>query len=272
MTREISATGCKFLYLLGNHETTGVYGSAINALQVLDGDPVLCVTKPVVWNDFVLMPYFDRAEDFVKVARSFSQKRMICHQSFNGAQFQEGFYDPNGVDPDDVPQQSIVSGHIHLPQRLGTKIWYPGAPRWKTLSDANVERAIYICEYDSSQVGPVNTVTIPTDTHCRAIYALEDRPGAAMVMPEIPLGAPEPRIHIDVYGSPDHIRGRMTELDGSGYRIRTFPDQVKKIRARESDGIGAAMKKYVDAYEPRNGSTKADLQKLAAERVPWLMA
>lgn len=263
--------GPEFLWILGNHETIGVHDSKINALQTLEGSSVTCVTTPQIWNDFLLVPYQHRNEDFAKITRSFTAKRAIVHQSFQGAQFEAGYFDPSGVDPDLIPQPHVVSGHIHKPQRLGDKIWYPGSPRSRTLGDANTERAIYVCEYDDTQVGPVNTIAIPTDTHCRSIFALEDRPGAPVVVPVLPPGAPAPRVHVDVYGPPEYVRERKVELEGTGYRVRTFPDQVKKARVRESDGIAVAAQKYVQAYVPKNGSPKAELERLAKERLSWLM-
>lgn len=271
VVKRISDLGPEVVWVLGNHETTGVHGSAVNALQVLEGNPVTCVVKPMIWNGFLMVPYQDRQEDFVRVTRSYSVQRAIVHQSFQGAQFENGFYDPSGVDADLIPQVHIVSGHIHNPQRLGDKIWYPGAPRWRTLGDANTARAIYICDYDDYHVGPANTISIPTDTHCRAIFTLDDRPGEPVVVPSLPPGAPDPRIHVDVYGSPDHVRERKSYFEDTGYRVRTFPDQVKKSLVRESEGISVAIQKYVRAYVPKNGTSNTALEGLLKERLPCLM-
>ena len=231
-----------------------------------------CVVEPMVWYDFVMVPYQGRNEDFVKIMRSHSNKRAIVHQSFQGRNLRQGFTRPQRrLDPDLIPQTHVVSGHIHKPQRLGDKIWYPGSPRSRTFGDANTERAIYVCEYNDSQVGPVSTVAVPTNTHCRSIFALEDRPGAPVEVPGLPQGAPQPRVHVDVYGPRNTSCARKSELEGHGYRVRTFPDQTRKARIRESDGIAVAAQKYVEAYVPRNGSAKPELERLVKERLPWLM-
>ncbi len=269
--RRFEGTNCEFIWILGNHEMTGVAGSPNNALNIHSRDNVLCVTKPMIWNDFLLMPYQDKPEDFVKKSRSYSNKRMVCHQSFQGAQFENSFFDPNGVNPDDVHQEHIISGHIHLPGWVGTKIRYPGAPRWRTLSDANTNRFLLLCEYEDNKIHPVSSVEIPTDKVCRVIYSIKDTPTSPFVGLLQTPGEIQPRVHLDIYGSVDRVRERKSQFEGSGYRIRTFPDQVKKSSVKESDGITVAFNKYVDNYLPTNGSNKLELDTLVKDRVSCLL-
>ena len=41
---------------------------------------------------------------------------LVCHSEFSGSQFENGFYSPHGFNPDEIPFDTIISGHIHKEQ------------------------------------------------------------------------------------------------------------------------------------------------------------
>lgn len=84
-------------------------------------------------------------------------KYILCHQEFNGSQYENGFYSSEGVDPSVVPDGiKIISGHIHSPQSLGESIVYTGASRWLTTNDANQDRSHLILD---TETGAIETVS-----------------------------------------------------------------------------------------------------------------
>jgi len=42
-----------------------------------------------------------------------SGKILFCHQTFDGAKFENGFYAPDGFDFSGIKYEKIISGHIH---------------------------------------------------------------------------------------------------------------------------------------------------------------
>jgi len=51
--------------------------------------------------------------------------RCLCHQTFDGAKFSEGFYTTDGIDSSLIKTDLIISGHIHIEQRWAN-VYYPG--------------------------------------------------------------------------------------------------------------------------------------------------
>jgi DNA repair exonuclease SbcCD nuclease subunit len=119
------------------------------------------------------LPYYSNPEEFVDAANklaSYGIQTLFCHQTFQGSQFENGFYAPEGIDQNLVQVPYIVSGHIHKNQRLG-KVLYPGTPKWDTLSDANETKGIWVLSetlalmVDSSTViDPIISMTVTPET------------------------------------------------------------------------------------------------------------
>jgi hypothetical protein len=103
---------------------------------------IMVVDEPrVVLPGILFVPYVHDPAEFVQICQQYPEaKTVVCHQTFAGSYFENGFLTPDGVEPNLLPQEQVISGHVHSPQRIG-KVWYPGAPRWRTVSDANTERA-----------------------------------------------------------------------------------------------------------------------------------
>jgi hypothetical protein len=71
--------------------------------------------------------------------RSRMRHEVVCHATFNGARYENGFYAKEALDPDAVPQKRIISGHIHTPAssaRSGIRAVRAGRPsRTRTSSE-----------------------------------------------------------------------------------------------------------------------------------------
>jgi hypothetical protein len=260
--RQIKHHGLPVIALVGNHDKGGVKGQTESAMMVHTN--IMVVDEPrVVLPGILFVPYVHDPAEFVQICQQYPEaKTVVCHQTFAGSYFENGFLTPDGVEPNLLPQEQVISGHVHSPQRIG-KVWYPGAPRWRTVSDANTERALWVVEHgvDGSIVG---SKSFSTAGVCRPIYALTDSADAPA---EIPSGA---SVVVDVHGTAEYVDRRKRELEATGVRVRTFPAAEKVTKVRESDGLPLALRKFLGDFTAKNGTPPEELWKLASERISWL--
>lgn len=247
--------------LVGNHDRPGSAGSKATAM-LAHLDQTVVISEPTEMDGVLFMPHFHDAESFVAAARKHSGAHtLICHQTFYGARYENGALAEDGVNLNLIPQKTVISGHIHTPQLID-KVWYVGAPRWRTLSDANTNRAIWYVEIDDE--GNI-TKRVPYDTGkvCRQIYALVDTE-------EDPVTCaldPQHEWRIDVHGTLARIEERAAFFKAQGAKVRTFKTELAAPKVRESEGIDVAFGNWVDNYRPQHGTDQAVLRKMLKERV-----
>lgn len=152
--RFLSAASSKseIVILVGNHDMAGENGGA-HALEPFKSFDNVTVVDEICNNggSAYYVPFYRSNEEFVNVCKSLPHGSVLfCHQSFNGAQFDNGFYDPHGVDPISVAHLSaVISGHIHKNQKIGN-IWYPGTPYQMNFSDAGENKGVFEIELTNS--------------------------------------------------------------------------------------------------------------------------
>lgn len=255
--------------LVGNHDMPGNAGSKSHALMAHeDLENVRIISHPTVGviPGVAMFPYMH--DKFLDWAEESSFKddgihTLICHQTFTGAQYENGFYAKDGIEPDGVPVANVISGHIHKPSVLG-KVWYPGAPRWRTLSDANTDRFLESIEFTEGMSGYKKLQSYPTAGVCRSVvHIVLEEHNATNKELEIPNNCD---VRIDLKGSLAWIEQKKLALAGKA-KLRTFPNRGKEVVVKESDGIAAALHKFIDSYVPKHGSSKEDLRRLVAERI-----
>lgn len=247
--------------LVGNHDFSGA-GRLIHSMaaheSVINVIDSSCVIAPGV----LAIPHYDDPNLFLEIVKINPEyKTLLCHQTVTGSTYENGFYAPDGIDPNLIPQENIISGHIHSPQAFG-KVTYIGAPRWRTLSDANVERAIWLYEFDDKG-NVVNKTPFSTGGVCRQIKYLQDVPSSPI---DVVLDS-SVDWRIDIKGPADWIEKRKTELAGPGVKIRTFKTEGTRPVVKESDGIAMAFQKYLNRFTPKFGTNKEHLTVLAKERL-----
>lgn len=255
--------------LVGNHDMSGKAGDTANALMLYTDGYVEVVNTPTQapWGA-ILMPYFADHAEFIENAnymRSYyGNNVLVCHQTFDGSQYENGFYAKDGIDPNLLKYDHVISGHIHTPQQIG-KVWYPGSPRWQTVADANTQRAIWMVDHDSEAGTVTGHTAFDTSGVCRPIFCFEDRQESPVVMPE---GSAD--VIVDVYGTVEYVKARAEALEALGARVRQFPDTERVIKVKESDGLPASMRKFLTQYSPQNGTDIARLLELAENRISWM--
>lgn len=246
----LTATGVQVVFMVGNHDMSGDASSDNHALLAYEGmKNVRVISEPVSpgWDKLTYMPYMADHQKFID-ACNLAHGVVVCHQEFNGCEFDNGFYSSTGVDPEAIPQSLVISGHIHTPQRMG-KVWYLGSPRWLTASDANQDRFIYVIEHSLVDGSIVDTVAIPTGDVCQRIFQVEDhfeRPHEGAV-------DPRHKYIVDITGPQAWLEERRPRWQGKA-RIRTHRTDQQIIRLRESEGIEKALITFAKEFIPPQGT------------------
>jgi len=259
-----SDLGIRTIIIPGNHDMAGDGRSAaeLNAISSFGYlQNLQIVSTPRQIDGMLMLPHMASAKEFVKVCNTYSQYRtVICHQEFNGCKYENGFYSKEGVDPESIPQQLVISGHIHLNQQFG-KVFYVGSPRWMTASDANSDKFLHIIEHEDN--GDIRSIKkIPTDTFCRRLVEVDDTPDTPV--PE--RLDPNHEYIINVKGPTDWVNSRK-DLWAGRARVRTVNTDAQVAKVRESDGIPVAFSKFFEKFIPPNGTEKTILLGLAEKRL-----
>jgi DNA repair exonuclease SbcCD nuclease subunit len=258
--------------LKGNHDMSGVLGSMAHSLLAhKDNDSIQIVDEPIYdivdYEDpcgwLLYIPYIVDPEEFVDICQKNNQAQVvICHQSFLGFKYENGAAIEDGIDFNRIPQSVVISGHIHTPQKRD-KVWYIGAPRWRTIADANVDRAIQMVDFQSNGI-IVNTKSFDTGSICSKILHFRDTPDAPMPM-DMELKSKD-RVTVDIIGPQAYIEKRSKEFHPA-IKLRTFRTDDKVIRIKESEGIDKAMQSFLEEYQPKYGTPKDVLQQMLKERL-----
>lgn len=245
--KSIKDKSFQVVLVVGNHDMPHDSSQLVHSMLANNTEDMLVVDRPLLWGAVGFMPYYHNPEKFVDDANelgTFGAETLVCHQTFNGATYENGFYAKDGVEPDSLTATHIISGHIHTPAQF-SKVTYVGAPRWRTASDANIDRFLHL--YDSDGDGKLTLAEkIPTGTHCRKILqATINEDGTTEGRTDALDGDV---LHIDVRGSKAFCDEQKVKLASSGVRVRTFPKAEKSIKVRESEGIDKSFAKYLEAY------------------------
>ena len=173
---QMSKVFTKVILLVGNHDMVGdkqregqmsaldTLKMGLNNVKIIDG--------PEICEGWGFMPYFSDSEKFIEEANKLAAqgaKTLICHQAFDGSQFENGFYAPEGIDQNRLLFTHVISGHIHKTQTIG-RVFYPGTPKWDTLSDANETKGIWTFDGQwnlvdtSGVVEPIRTIVLTPDS------------------------------------------------------------------------------------------------------------
>ena len=144
-------------YLTNNHWMNGM--KKWNKVKIIDK-----VTE--ISNDFfksVLVPYVPNGMFMKALTESeinWKDANVIyAHQEFYGCKLDSGIDSETGDKwPEDYP--NIISGHIHLNQKLSKNIYYPGSAMQHTFRENETFRyIIYLTEYSKDKKGNVTSLS-----------------------------------------------------------------------------------------------------------------
>ena len=241
--------------LVGNHDQVGSKEKEqlINSLNVF-GDTGLrtIINKPVILYNIAYIPYHSNHNDFLKAAQDLyndgATELLIAHQTFTGAQYENGFFSEEGIDPELIPQKQILSGHIHKSQQVG-KCFYPGTPKWDTMADANQEKGIWIFSH-TTDGQYVDKEFISTDNIVTPITSYEIKEGDI-----VPIINPSARNYITLEGKTVWINKMKKEFKNCNIKIKPTDKSISKINT------SSTIDKYLEnEFEPIASISKEELK------------
>lgn len=134
----------KVKVLVGNHDMAGENGGAHSLEPFKYFNNVQVIDEPYFEGSHAYFPFYRDNRAFEEACKALPAGTILfAHQSFNGAQFDNGFYDPHGADPACVAHlYGVISGHIHRQQKIAN-IWYPGTAYQMSFSDAGETKGLF---------------------------------------------------------------------------------------------------------------------------------
>lgn len=241
-------TGVFPIALVGNHDYTSD-GSGQHAMASCDG-LVQIIERPIVVDDILYVPYIHNNQDFLTQIRKYDVDVLVGHVTIDGASYENGFYAQGGVKQSDIPQRTIISGHIHKPAKFGN-VFYTGASRWLSANDANQERQLWL--YDGIQMNGI-------PSKCRQKVALLETEAAVHTkLPE------NTDVIMTIRGNKAFVSERLNLWKGK-CKIRTdIVEDTRQVVVSESKGIDVSFVSWFQKFQ--GVSSRENLAKLVLERL-----
>lgn len=263
--KDLSMTGKKIICLVGNHDQPGSKEkehemSALNSLKNISNN-VIIVDKSWIDPDTNIgyVPYHSNEHHFLGEAAVLYNQRtrlLIAHQTFTGAQYENGFFSEEGIDPAKLLQDQIISGHIHKSQQVG-KCFYPGTPKWDTMADANQSKGIWIFKHHFDGTF-ISKEFISTKKVVTPITSYEVKEGE-----ELPILNPDARNYVVLEGKTAWINKVKKELKDKA-SIKVKPTDVKV--AKNIKDTSVTLEKYLETeFQPIEGVKKESIKEFLRE-------
>jgi len=231
--------------LVGNHDMN--QDGSLTFMTGHNKETLVIDVATYLSNGVLLLPFYRKKEDFIEAINLSPVSRIICHQEFNGCQYENGFYSPYGADPADIPEcvEQVISGHIHKTQSFG-KVFYPGNPRHLTKSDIGDKRGITIFDLTS---GTHEFMETPHEV-CAPFILIELIEGQCdLKTTKIP---ESPKVYVDIRGSSKFVKAVLKQIP-DGTKVRSFPEsESSEVVVKESEGIQKAFFRYSIDYFNKN--------------------
>lgn len=138
-------SGIPYVYLKGNHDQYQPKDDKYHALLPFKGriQNLYIVDEPQDLFGMTFVPFLPNADNFPRKTLPIC----VAHQTFLGAD-----YGPinasDGIDPEEISADIIISGHIHKRHNLG-KVVYVGSPYSQEASDVDQIKGISIFDTDT---------------------------------------------------------------------------------------------------------------------------
>ena len=252
---ELDSAGVRTIVLVGNHDQIGDYSSKSHSLSVFNKIPyerVEIISSGTVYGNFGFIPYIHDQQEFIKEANRLTEegaKILVVHQDLDGAQFENGFYCPNGVKQEDLHADLIIGGHIHKRSRFG-KVILPGTARWLTSSDKNEPKGLWLAEFDNDGK-IVQEEFLDTSHVCTPIYAYTYKEGDNC--PEIPEGS---RASVELQGSSEWVSKQKALFKGKASVSSKITDKARP----ENRKTGNSLAHFVtNVFEVSTGLKKESM-------------
>lgn len=127
------------ILMVGNHDLINEKGKehGLNYLAPYVVIAEQCGTTSILGENVGIFPYQSSSEELKeKLSRVPKGSILIMHQGFLGASMGDYVQDKSSLDPELVKDFTVISGHYHRHQTLGT-VTYIGSPYTMTFGEAN---------------------------------------------------------------------------------------------------------------------------------------
>jgi DNA repair exonuclease SbcCD nuclease subunit len=245
---EHSIKTCKYVYLLGNHDQWKPNDSTYHAVRHLKGKikDFYVIDSIQDLFDMTFVPYVHKPEDFPTSTKQIC----IAHQTFKGADYGD-ITTKDGVDPDTVSADLIISGHIHKKQTLG-KVIYPGSPFSQSINDINQTKGLLLFNsntFDQKFIECPLPKWRGAKFELTPIYSSEDMDSDIRQLIKSNqdhwvFEITGPKAEITSYLSSKETVALMSSID---VKIKTiFTDKEKKMTAIKAVSVDSIVKEYID--------------------------
>lgn len=271
--KKMKSDGLNVISLVGNHDLDNEYTNSSMIAFVDDCHVIKNLTQ--ISDKIFAVGYVKDNDTFITIANeAFGKgcKTLLCHAEVNGAQMENGFYAPHGIDLDKLPSMEYISGHIHKKQSITNnclQFHYLGTPRMLTRSDIGEIKGIHIYDPMFS-----NFKAIPTPREvCEPFedFVFDEKKSDLNTMELIN----SDKIYVDLHGSKDYVKAMIKKMPDK-VKIRTFvTDEMAKkdIEFKESDGINKSFSSYLSQYvktKQLNEKAEKDIAAIIYELCPIL--
>jgi DNA repair exonuclease SbcCD nuclease subunit len=234
--------------VVGNHDLVGPKSTNMNACSLtLNHDIVQVIDEPQSDSLFLMVPYVPDHEEFVKICNDTTHpdkpKVLVCHGTFEGAVYENGFPCPDGVDRSRIPFDEIISGHIHMRAEFNG-ITYVGTPRAISASEANQPKFLMIYNSQTKQ-----KEWIPVGNLCKRYFRFDVKDEfTELNIPSDLTSKDDVRIYVSGSKSfVDEASRQCTELVQGAKIIPIITETlVNKLGSTETKDIDVLIKEYLD--------------------------
>ena len=269
----VGADRSRIVIIAGNHDGISPTTTNRNALSLVLSEfaTVVSGSECLVEDEMVFIPYLHDGNVFIEraleghktaITRGWNDPILICHQTFDGAAFENGHPCPSGIKSELLPYSVIVAGHIHKRQVVKDKVLYLGTPRAVTASEYNDEKFIFLMSRNDD--GQVAFTPISTSLIVKNYVVLTLNEGDQK---DLDLGAynlTKDDVRVKITGTQAFYDAVLEQYKQFHGRVKFIPnikkDLSKKINL-ESSGvdINTALEKYVHEIADIDPDVKGDV-------------
>lgn len=240
------------IVLVGNHDIQGDKNNIkTHALVPFDKYPYIHIVSDIlVLEPFVYVGYKFTEEDFWKTLNPNLTPEchtLVCHQTFQGASYENQFYAKDGFMLDLTPTRWVISGHIHTSQSCG-KCFYVGTPKWDHANDANLDKGVWVYSYNKDDMSKefISMKDVLTPLYKYIIVEGEEIP----VMPD------NGKISVELRGQTAWI-SKMKKKFKDRAIIKAVPTDRKVVNVSEIKL--SSLQEYLKDFTPIEGVSVEDL-------------
>lgn len=245
--------------LVGNHDYAGQSGGS-HALKVFNGKAN--IVQHMVGDGIWFAPFYRDHARFEEDCRKIPPGSvLVCHQSFQGAQFENGFYDPEGVSLDCVSHLKVISGHIHKSQKVGP-VWYPGTPFQHSFGEAGQAKRVYSVSFSDGGYSVLNEYDLQMPE-----FVVIEAPSPGQLLDMLPSVNPKNQYKLVSRGTPAEIAAFWKDDRAKQFRsgARRVVDGMIPDRGEISFEVSGDSRKDRLANFIRDKKWRTDPEQLIAD-------